>query len=152
MKQIIWLDMQASSINSAYYSDKRLGYNAKTKDWIAEVCRQLSLGKNQKSIDSLKSFFNPEKHCFHVSVEYGSKKFFNKAGTISSQDYDVGNITKTLLDIVYTPAFNGSGTHKCQNLNIDDKYITALYTKKVPSAEFYQKIIIHIRPLPSPCA
>jgi hypothetical protein len=148
MKQTIKLDIQATSLNSAYYNDKRLGYNAATKKWIAELCRQLNHPINKAAMSELRLAFDPSKHCFTVFVDYYTPKFFNKDKQISAQSMDVGNITKTLLDVVFTPNFNGTGAYQCDNLNVDDKFITMLVTKKSPAKDFKTNITICVKKLP----
>ena len=148
MKQIINLHIQATSINSAYYNDKRLGYNAKTKKWIAEVCEQLRYPNNAAAMKSLRLYFDPKRHCFSVIVDYGTPAFFNKEKTVSAKSMDVGNITKTLLDVVFTEPFYGNETLKCENIRTDDKYITSLLTKKFPAEKHSIQITVLIQNLP----
>lgn len=148
MKQTIKLSIKASSINSAHYNDKRLGYNTETKKWIAEVCRQLKHPLNKFAMSMLHATFDPKKHCFSVFVDYTTPEYFNKQKEISARSMDVGNITKTLLDVVFTPDFNGEGDRKSQNINVDDKYISTLITRKKPGTSYEISLVVKIKKLP----
>lgn len=148
MQSTIRLQLPASSINSAYYNDKRMGYNAKTKKWIYDLCEQLKYPANSAAMTHIRDFFNADLHVIAVDVCYKTPKFFNKQGQVSAQSMDVGNITKTLLDVVFTDAFYGSGDYKSNNLCIDDKYICSLLTTKEPADEF--GFVIKVKVLDKP--
>jgi hypothetical protein len=148
MQSTIRLNLAASSINSAYYNDKRMGYNAKTKQWIQDLCKQLGYESNQSALKCIREYFNPEQHVISVEVAYFTPKFFNKQKQVSAQSMDVGNITKTLIDVIFTDAFCGSGDYKSNNLCIDDKYICSLLTTKAPAADFGFVIKLQVLDMP----
>ena len=150
MKQIIILNVPAVSINSAYYNNKKFGYRSEVKEWIGAVCWELSQKTNKEALRQLRENFNPEKHSFKVEVTYYTPKYFNKAGAISSHSMDVGNLTKILLDVLFTEPFFGVGdTMKCENICHDDRFISELITRKLPGNDYKHEISVEIVNLPS---
>lgn len=148
-RKIIIHGLQAVSINSAYYADKKLGYKAEVKHWISQVCYQLSQEPNKKSLTDLREHFDPKKHSFTVYIKYYTPKYFNKQGTVSHSSMDVGNINKVLLDVLFTNAFHGNGHMQCENINHDDCFISALMVAKVPGDDYHFDITVKIIPLPT---
>lgn len=142
MKRKIFIHgLQAVSINSAYYADKKLGYKSEVRDWLAQIAYQLNQGENKQAISDLKAHFDNDKHVFHVLLTFHTPKFFTKDGRLSSQSQDLSNIEKVFLDSLFLDA------HK-NNLCIDDKYITRMVSEKVPAEDWKITATIHIKQLP----
>lgn len=148
MKRVINLDIHAVSINNAYYSDKRFGYKAEVREWISQVCYQLSQSANKRAMADLRNTFDEKKHSFTVLIKYYTPNFYNKQGTISAKSMDVGNIDKVLLDVVFTGSFYGTGNMECENINHDDRFISSLMVNKYPSEKHKLVITVKIKKLP----
>lgn len=137
------------SINSAYYANKAHGYKSEVKDWISQICHELSQPANESKLKDLREHFDPLKHMYTVNICYTTPKFFASAGSIGIHSMDVGNVTKIFLDVLFTPAFYGNDLRKCYNLNIDDKFITTLITSKRPGKEYSIDFSVKIKNLPT---
>lgn len=147
-QKIIIEGLKAVSINSAYYSNKKFGYKSEVKDWIAQVCHQLGNDSNRAAIKNIRENFDFKKHSYTVLIRYHTPKFYNLQGYISHSSMDVENICKTLLDVLFTPAFHGNGHGLCENLNSDDCFISSLMVKKQPADDYKFEIEISIVDLP----
>ena len=149
LKQTITLSVPAVSINAAYYNNKKYGYRSEIKEWISVVCWELSQSANKEALRQLREQFDESKHCFKVDIIYYTPKFFNKAGSISAHSMDINNITKILLDVLFTePFFGNNSSGKCENICHDDRFILELNTKKLPSENYGHLIEVEIIELP----
>lgn len=119
----------AYSVNNYYYGDKRHGKRAEAKQWEYSVNWELC--KHQVAFEQLRASFIPSIHAFKVSFVFSYKSFFNKAGTISSKVFDISNCEKPLLDLIFNPCNNGPAPYKSPNVNIDDKFVIEMHSKKV---------------------
>lgn len=149
LKQVITLSVPAISINAAYYNNKKFGYRSEVKEWIGVVCWELSQKDNKEALRQLREQFDESKHCFKVTITFFTPKFFNKAGSISAHSMDCGNISKVLLDVLFTePFFGNNSSMKCENICHDDRFITELITIKRPRNEYGHIVEIEILDLP----
>lgn len=133
-----------------YYANKAHGYKAETREWISQACYQLSQPVNKQALADLRTFFDDKKHCYTVHIDRTVSNFFNKQGSISTRSIDVTNYEKLIFDLIFTPTFYGSSSMECENLNIDDKYVTTLISRKKPGPKDNIKITIKIKDLPKP--
>lgn len=135
------------SVNAMFYNNKAHGKRKEAKDWECNIMHQLWEASNRKALQELRDYFNPKKHVYAVSLTfvYPWDKFYTKADALSSHTQDLSNCEKALIDVVFTPRYFGlNHPYQCENLNIDDKYITALVSKKLPGDSQYIKISIAI--------
>lgn len=144
MKQKISLPIKAMSINSFYYGNKNHGKTAEAREWTEIVCQELSKKENKEKLKLLREHFDHNKHVYKLILQFKTPKFRTKDGKISVQSLDLSNIEKHLIDILFIPKFYGSGHYECENLNIDDKYIVALYSSKEHSSDYSVDITIKI--------
>lgn len=127
MKQKLILNSSPFSINRMTYRDKR----QKTEDfkqWVYGIEEELRLERNQKSLKLLRDYFDPKLHYYSVSLTfyYPAHLIFTKDGYMSAKAHDCSNIEKPLIDIIFLPQY------KVENLEIDDKYIADLHSRKRP--------------------
>jgi len=69
---------------------------------------------------------------------------------LSSKAFDVSNMKKPLIDLIFLPKyFNQKPPYGAKNLNIDDKYITDLSSKKriSPTDEPYIEAVLRVESL-----
>lgn len=149
MKRVINLDLHVISINNMYYANKAHGYKPDVKDWLQQACHLLSQPSNKQALSDLRNHFDADKHCYVVYIDRTTPDFYNKKGLMSSRAIDISNTEKFLIDLLFTPAFYGTGNMLCENLNIDDKFITTLISRKKPGKAYNLKVTIKIRPLPT---
>ncbi len=107
----------------------------------------LASKENRKKLKQLRDHFDPKQHVYKIELTFFYPKhvLYTKDGPISARAHDLSNIEKPLLDLLFLPAFYDR--YNCKNLNIDDKYITHLVSKKCVGKSFKIKINIHIKDL-----
>lgn len=138
------------SINNFYYGDKRHGIREEAKDWQYGILAELAKDINKQIIRSLKDKFNSSLHGYKVSIVYAapSDTFFTKKGAVSSRQIDLSNCEKSLIDLLFIPKYNG--VYGACNLDIDDKWIMELSSKKTISTDehYWTMVRIEIIELP----
>lgn len=137
-RKLVIEGLQAVSINAAYYNDRKLGYKADVRNWLAQVAHQLGQNGNKQAVDDIKNHFDVNKHCFHVMLTFHTPKFFNKTGLISAQSLDLSNVEKVLIDALFLDSHTNT-------LGIDDKYITRMVSEKKFGDEYRIDISIHVK-------
>lgn len=131
MSTIIFsIPFKAISVNDCYYGNRKFGMKKEAKEWSYGV--NWELARHEERFKELKSQFDEKKHGLKVSFLFIYKDFFTKSGTISSKIYDLTNCEKLLLDLIVDSAHYGPAPYKSPNLNINDKYVVELVSKKRP--------------------
>lgn len=138
------------SINNFYYADKRHGIREEGRDWQFHLFTELAKSTNKQIIQNLKSHFNPDLNGYKVAITYAAPQatFYNKTGKLSSRQIDLSNCEKSLIDVFFLPKYNG--TYGAENLDIDDKWLLELSSRKTlsPDEHYYTTIQIEIVNLP----
>lgn len=146
MKRTITLTTKPISINSMFCRDvryKSVAYN----EWSSNIFHKLQTEENLQAMEDLRDFFDPEKHGFVVNLKffYPRNILFTKKGTLSAKAHDLSNIEKPLIDLIFLPCyFDKPSPYGCKNLNIDDKFICELSSKKLPAEEHSIEIELSI--------
>ena len=137
MRRILTLKLKPFSINSMFYGHKKHGKTIAAQEWSCEVLVALALKENKKKLkEPFFNFFYPK----HI--------LYTKDGRISGRAHDLSNIEKPLIDLVFLPRYYDlPSPYGAKNLNIDDKYITHLISKKKAGKSFKIKITIQIKSL-----
>src|SRR5690349_15070469 len=122
------------SINAATYSDARTK-TASYREWQAQVFHQLNNSQDLETFKAVKEQFDEEKNSLEVSMTcyYPRKVFVNKEGKLSSRTTDCSNFEKLLLDLLFDRQYyDKPSPYGCKNLNLNDKHVVALNSKKLP--------------------
>lgn len=137
------------SINKFYYKRSKTR-TQQARKWGDEICQLLSSGEIQSPIEVCRSNFNPLIHHLEVSYTFHipSDRLYTKSGKISNRSMDLTNIEKPLQDILFCGRFFDRGV---KNLNIDDRYITTLTSRKRASITGEYSIDVEIKILKLPC-
>lgn len=141
MKQSLCLkNLKPQSVNSMYFGTGS-GYSktSKARDWTMEVFFQLSMSDNEKALKIMREAFDAEKHAYKVNLTalYPPDIYFTKKGTISAKCQDLSNWEKPIIDCIFLSKFFDLPVPQgCQNLNIDDKYVVELNSRKLPSDRY----------------
>jgi len=139
------------SINSMYYATRKTK-TTEARRWSCAI--NYHVRDQAADIAEFRQSFDPLKHVFHVEIQYFMKNFYSKEGRVSNKTFDLSNIEKPLIDLVFIPSNHGEVPYQSPNLNIDDRYITRLVSEKLPGLEdeIIFKIQIHPKPelQPSP--
>lgn len=144
MKAEISLPLKAFSINSMFHKN-RSWTTKEYKDWSAQVF--FKLANYEKTFEDLRNFFDPKKHGFAIDLKfyYPSNILYTKSGSLSARAHDISNIEKPLIDLLFLPTFfEKSVPYGCKNLNIDDKFIIDMRSKKLPAEEHRIDIEIQV--------
>lgn len=145
--------MAPFSINRMYYANK-MSKTAEAQKWTLEVFHDLSQPHNQEKLEALRAGFDPKQHGFNVSftMYFPVDIFWTKTKRISSRTFDLSNIEKPLIDLLFLPKyFDKTPPFGCKNLNIDDKYLMEMSSRKLPhnSPKHRMLIDVEIKDLPA---
>lgn len=148
MQQTLLLTIKAFSINDMYYATVKKK-TAKAREWSMNVFHHLNTVKNLEKLNSLRAHFKPKKHQYKVDLIFffPPEVLTTKADELSSRAFDISNIEKPLIDLLFLPIYyNKEHPTGCKNLKIDDKTITDLSSKKraSPDNNYYIKIKLSI--------
>ena len=122
------------------------------QEWSCSILVALALKENKKKLKELRQYFDPEKHVYKVDLTFFYPKhvLHTKEGPISARAHDLSNVEKPLIDLVFLPMFyDRIPPYGAKNLNIDDKYITDLRSRKRVGKDFRIRIGLHVKDLPS---
>lgn len=145
-RSFVLQNIKPFSINATYYGNGFIK-TSKAREWALDVFYRLSTAENEAKFAELRAFFNIKKHgiAVRMTAYYPEAQFFTKQGTVSSKTYDLTNCEKGLLDLFMLPkhALNPAPLG-CQNLQLDDRYVTELVSKKLPTKDAEPRIEVEI--------
>jgi len=146
MRRTITLKLKPFSINAMFCRDKR-HKTIEAQEWSCSVLVALASKENKKKLKALREHFDPTHHVYKVELTFFYPKhvLHRKDGQISGRAHDLSNVEKPLVDLLFLPAFYDR--YSCKNLNVDDKFITHLVSKKCVGKSFKIKINIYIKDL-----
>jgi len=151
VRRVITLKLKPFSINAMFCRDKR-HKTIEAQEWSCSVLVALALKENKKKLKELRQYFDPLKHVYKVDLTFFYPKhvLYRKDGGISARAHDLSNVEKPLIDLVFLPMFyDRPSPYGAKNLNIDDKYITDLRSRKRVGKDFRIRITLNIKELPS---
>ena len=144
MKRKLHLDMRLLSINAMYYGNRNHGKTQEAREWSSMICHELAKPENKQVLADLRGYFKAGEHAYKISIKYFTPKMFTKSGEISAQSLDISNFEKPIIDMIFLPQNFGIGLHQCENLNIDDKHIVAMFSSKQFAPDFKVEISLSI--------
>lgn len=131
MKKSFDIPFKPWSINDLYYANKRHGKKQAAIEWGYEIFHFLNQRTHLKKFQELRGFFDPKKHYYEVDLKFffPYNKLFTQDGRMKTPD--LSNIEKPLIDLIFLPEyFKKEAPFGVKNLNIDDKYIGKLTSRK----------------------
>lgn len=149
MKRTLLLpDIKPMSVNAMYFrSFNGVSKTAKASDWTYEVFFALSSAENLLAMQDLRNHFDPNKHVlsFSITAAYSKEDLYTKKGQISARTQDCTNFEKSIVDCICLPKYYDQvAPQGCQNLNIDDRYITEVHSFKALSTSGRSALIVDI--------
>lgn len=134
------------STNSFYTGNGRFKTTA-AKEWSASILFALNNPDILSKLKELREHFNPKKHSYQIEFTFYYPKsiFFNKSGELSHKSFDITNCEKHLQDLLFSSkVFGTNSPYECENLNIDDKFVTDLVSRKRPGVDYKIEVSIGI--------
>jgi len=151
VRRVITLKLKPFSINAMFCRDKR-HKTIEAQEWSCSILVALALKENKKKLKELRQYFDPKKHVYKVDLTFFYPKhvLHKKEGGISARAHDLSNIEKPLIDLIFLPMFyDRPSPYGAKNLNIDDKYIVDLRSRKRTGKDFRIRVTLNIKDLPS---
>jgi len=147
MRRVLTLKLKPFSINAMYGRDKRHKTTA-FQEWACSILVALALKENKKKLKELRQYFDPLKHVYKIDLTffYPDHILYTKEGRVSGRAHDLSNIEKPLVDLIFLPRYYDlPSPYGAKNLNIDDKYITHLVSKKQAGKSSKIKVSIQVK-------
>ena len=132
MKKQLLIKSPPFSINKLTYRDKRYK-SAEAKEWTYDIVEELNKPGNVEAMKELREHFKASKHAYVVELTffYPESIIFTQAGHMSAKAHDISNIEKPIIDVIFLPQYyQKKAPYGAPNLNIDDKYISDMTSKK----------------------
>jgi Holliday junction resolvase RusA-like endonuclease len=146
MKRTFVLPIKALSINDVHCRDQRY-LTAKAQEWIKNFLHIISEDSIKEKLKDIRDHFNSKKHSFKIDLTfyYPRDKYYTDKNEISSRIHDLTNIEKPLVDVLFLPKHHGDNPpYKALNLNVDDKFISDLTSKKRPAEDYLIEVSIEV--------
>lgn len=138
MRRSFTLKTKAYSINAAYCRD-RAYKNRDCRDWEENFLFLLSDKNVQTPLAEIRAAFNPDAHSYAIRMVfvYPEETYFNMKDRVSSKTFDLSNVEKLCLDLLFDEKHCG-GIHgkEFTNLATNDVHVTQLSSFKRPGQEF----------------
>lgn len=148
IEQIFIHNLKPISINSVYGSIGQGFYKTTSAtEWTYQVFDALSTDENIDKFKRLRDYFDPNKHTYSIKLiaTYPHAEFITKKGRISSRTIDITNWEKPLIDCIFLPKFfDSTPPYGCANLNMDDKFLTEMSSKKKAGDKYLIEIELEI--------
>ena len=145
------------SLNRLHYRNRKLTQEARV--YRGKFLQQLQAYSNE--LKALSKAFVPTDHMISLSLHFymPQSEFYTHKGYISARSQDLDNLLKLIIDCLCNAEYNTpkwltkkkrtikekylyEDLHLIQNLDIDDKFITSLNTKKLPHDLTYHEVLI----------
>jgi predicted SpoU family rRNA methylase len=111
---------KAFSVNAYSYRDKR-HKTAEARAWEAQML--ILLDEHSKALGEMADDWKKHGGCFraHITVLFPPHIFYNRDGAISSKTFDLTNIEKPIIDLIFG-----------QIMEINDKTLVQVISEKLP--------------------
>lgn len=141
MKELhLRLPIAPFSVNRMYYAHKKI-CTVEYNEWRMRFL--MLLGTHASEIESFRSQFDIKSHMYTVELTCEIAQYYTKSGDVSAKTMDISNCEKAVIDCLFLPKHNSTAL----NLNVDDKYLMSLLSRKVPGENWLDiKIQIIDRP------
>lgn len=152
MRITLLINCPSFSINSYYYypvlnsdiaaynSKKRKRIYAKpvrsadARNWARSVFTELNKPYNLQKMKEFREHFDEKTMSIGIEIGVYYPKLYTKCGKIHKYTYDCSNFEKPLIDLIFDKKFfKRPAPEGCKNLNVDDRFITELVSKKLQS-------------------
>lgn len=122
------LPVKPFSLNRYHYSDRR-HKTQEARDYETTI---LALLEDEKGLVDMAALFVEQGGSFSVelSFEHPVHVYYNKLKQISSKSFDLSNLEKPLLDLIFN-----------ETMGVDDKHVTRLISRKFAGSRW----CIHVR-------
>lgn len=136
IRSFVLENLKPFSINSTYYGGgSSFVKTTAAREWMYQVFHRLSDAESEQKFKDLREAFKPEEHGFEVCMiaYYPRADYMTKKGHLSNKTLDLTNCEKSLVDCLFLSKHAlTAAPYGCQNLQIDDRYVVSLQSKKLP--------------------
>lgn len=138
------VNLSPLSLNAMYCRDMRYK-SARYKTWQMSFIMQLWKLESQTQMKKLREAYC-EGDSFAVRLTFNYAKFLNKAGLITAHTEDLTNVEKPIVDLIFGAKFHVlPEPYGVPNLNVDDRFIVSLLSRKRQSKVLYDTIDVTIK-------
>jgi len=139
------LPIKPYSVNQYFYGNRSIK-RKEAREWELSVLELLRDKTTQNQIKEFTDKFNYKKHCIRVKIitQYPKDILYTKKNELSSRAFDITNTEKPLIDVLFLKKY---ATATTKNLQIDDKYIVEMISKKVPGDQHLITVTLEINDL-----
>lgn len=137
MRRTFVIPLKPFSVNAMYYKSRDMK-TRECRDWETAFLHELRQPGPQAALKDLREAFVLHKHVYRARIIWKVPRanFVTKEGHLSSRSFDVTNVEKPIIDLIFLPKHHVQlYPHGAPNLNVDDKYLMALTSGKRCSSE-----------------
>jgi Holliday junction resolvase RusA-like endonuclease len=117
------LPIKAFSVNAYHYRDKR-HKTQEARAWEEEV--KFLLDEHKPLLDIAAEHIKlGGEFVVYLTFSYPKHIFYNKIGQVSAKTYDLSNVEKPILDLIFK-----------ETMGVDDRFVTQIVSAKRPGASF----------------
>ena len=126
------IPIKAFSVNAYYYKTRSFKTPA-ASDWETLVCAHLA---RVTDLNILAEAWRANHGVFivHFTFVYPMHVFFNQAGNVSAKAFDLSNVEKPLLDMLFR-----------ETMKVDDRFVTELTSRKRAGADYAIEISLELK-------
>lgn len=127
------LPIKGFSVN-AYTGRNKNFKTREAADWETTVCALLN---KHKALYELAEDWKRDGGCFKVSMTfvYPHHIFYNRAGAVSAKAFDLSNVEKPLLDMLFR-----------ETMGVDDRFVTELNSRKRAGGMYAIEVTLELNP------
>lgn len=126
------LPIKAFSVNAYYYKTRNFKTPAAC-EWETLVCAHLDRIQQLKVL-AADWKAKPGVFVVHMTFVYPMHVFFNRAGAVSAKAFDLSNVEKPLLDMIF---------REC--MGVDDRFVTELTSRKRAGADYGIEVCLELK-------
>lgn len=148
----IHIPVEPISVNATSQRDKRFK-SVKYRQWETMVLLSLTSEDSQQKLQQIRDAYEHGSHSFEVELtaHYPRELYFTKSGVISNRTLDNSNWEKPIIDLLFLPKYHElKPPSGAPNINVDDRYITSLLSRKLPYDKSRPCMVARIALVPAP--
>ena len=121
------------------------------REWSYQVFNHLNHISNIKNMKAFRESFNSDIEAIEADLTFYFPEdiILLKKGGISGRAFDITNMEKCIVDLIFDKQyFEKDPPYGCENLNLDDKYIISMQSRKRVSPDGEFSMVIKLKTIP----